>query len=86
MVKFQNLKGSEVCSATNQESPWEPIVINFSWCKMTECMKRYTVLKRINSETPLDSEEQELENQDNLSHWDKKTSSVSTHSIELKTH
>lgn len=49
-------------------------------------MKRYTVLNRMNLETLLDSEGPELENQDNLSHWDRKTFSVLTHSIELKTH
>lgn len=86
MGKSQNLNLSEACSATNQGNPWEPIVINFSWCKMTECMKPYTVLKKMNSETLLDSEEPESENQGNLNQWDGKISSVSTHSIELKIH
>jgi len=53
---------------------------------MTECMKPYMVLSKMNSETLLDSEEPESENQDNLNRWDGKISSVSIHSIELKTH
>lgn len=60
----------------NQENRWERTDINFLWCKMTECMNNYILLKKMISGNPIDLEEPESENQDNFNQWDGKIFSL----------